>query len=107
MNRVQKVAINKCKDSKEVTHLHDGWVITWANEIAWIVPHQLTEGHLVALLHSFPQFGGEILGAWALETVGPLPVDGIDLHVVWCEEGEETSSSNIVQGPVHQFSFSC
>lgn len=92
MNLVQKVAINKYKDTKEVTcpHLHNGGVITWANEIAWIVPHQLAEGHLVSLLHSFPQFSGEILGAWALETVGPLPVDGIDLHVVWCEEGEES-----------------
>lgn len=86
--RNKKRLLDSTKRRTLCPHLHNSGIIPWANEIAWIVPHQLVEGHLVALLHSFPQFGGQVLRAWALETVGPLPVDGINLHVVWFEEGE-------------------
>lgn len=92
---VQQFAINRQSETeytKKLTcpHLHNSGIITWANEIAWVVPHQLAEGHLVTLLHSFPKFGRQVLCAWALETVGPLPVGGINLHAVWCGEAEES-----------------
>lgn len=75
-------------------HLHNSGIIPRANEIARVAPDQLFEGHLVTFLHSFPQFGRQVLGAWALETVGPLPVDGINLHVVWCGKGEESERTD-------------
>lgn len=64
-------------------HLHDDGVVPRADKIAGIDPDEILEGGLVALLHGLAQLGCQVLGAGAFEAVGPLPVDGVHLRVVW------------------------